>query len=74
MSRLTEEQLHKALEICAKNHSTKLVLNHLVGEHFVPNADSLVIQECCHSVIAELMSNGYMFHLSEYGLSIDKIG
>lgn len=74
MSKLTEKQLHNALKICARQHSTKLTLNHLCSESFVPNADSLVIQACCHSVIAELIANGYIFHLSEYGLSVDKIG
>lgn len=74
MSKLTEKQLHNALKICARNHSTKLTLNCLGGESFVPDADSLVIHECCHSVMAELIANGYIFHLSEHGLSIGQIG
>lgn len=74
MSQLNEKQLHNALKICARNHSTKITLNHLGDKSFVPDADSLVIHECCHSVLAELIANGYIFHLDKHGISVDRIG
>ena len=71
--KLSNEKLHKALEICADNHSTKLSMNHLMGKSFVPNAHPLVIHECCPAVINKLKEEDFMLGMSEYGMTVDHL-
>lgn len=72
MAKLNDEQLQLAIEICAGNHSTKLTINYVEANGFVPDADTLVIHECVPAVINQLKDAGFRLGMCKAGMYVDK--
>lgn len=72
MAKLTNMQLHAAIDICVENHSTNLTINHLCDTNFVPSAYTLVIHECVPAVINKLKDAGFRLGMNSHGMYVDR--
>lgn len=72
---MNKDYFFRALEIISKHHSSKLTINQPIN-NFVGDLGTdkwtIHIHTCCHSVIKELLSEGFTLDMGEYGLSVTK--
>lgn len=73
MAQLSTGLLRRAITICAEHHSTKLTINYVKEDGFVPDATTLVIHECVPSVINKLKDDGFMLGMNEHGMYVDHL-
>jgi predicted SpoU family rRNA methylase len=72
---MNKEHFFEAIEIISKHHTSKVTINQPIN-NFVGDLGSkqwtIHIHACCHSVIKELLSEGFILHMGEYGMSVSK--
>ena len=68
---MNDEQLHRALTICAEHHSTNLTINLVEDGDIVDDAYPLIIHRCVPAVINKLKDAGFMLGMNSHGMYID---
>ena len=64
----------RAVDICSKNHSTKVLINYVASGDTVragENNKTLHIIDCCASVVQNLFNDGFSLSLHKGMMSVD---
>lgn len=73
---MKKEAFFHAIEIISKHHTSKITINQPINGFcgdLGTGKWTIHIQECCPAVINELLSEGFMLGMGQYGLSVSKL-